>query len=218
MLDGKLTDRQWRQIASIVQAGIPIESIAEMSGVKIYEVFSHLRAIPADQLEPYNEINEIPGASSPESMQANWLTAVELNLLGVNLVGRGVKIAGHIGLPCEPTIDVGQDNNIQVRSVKKHHLYAVPVSVIMRLWELRPEPKHIAIRCGDSPIVERLIRKVIALSINQSQWSEVNVEEHISALMEKRSSITSRDERIRQRAAVLRIENGEIQEYVTEVV
>ncbi|MCB2215690.1 MAG: hypothetical protein KQH59_06460 [Desulfobulbaceae bacterium] len=171
----QLTELQWVQIASIIAAGIPIESVERNLGLSCYQIDKQCRRIK--ELESFVRIETLTGIIPFNEIPADWFTAAELSVIGVSIMGRGIKVVGRIALKCDPVLKLDQGTSeIHVASARKHALYRIAKEIAVRLWELRPEPASLMVKNGDQYIIERLMRKIAVLAFNLTpHWAEVEL-------------------------------------------
>jgi hypothetical protein len=177
MVTTEFTDHQWMQIATMLNGGegIPIESVSARLGVGSFEICQRCSLIK--KLNSYVLVKAVSGALSYSCVPANHFTARELGLLGVRILGRGLKVTGRVAVPCEPSPEVDLvTGDIVVRLSRKKTLYEIPVQFIARFWELRPGPNEMSIRAGDTQFTEMLTRKISALLFEAKEhWTGVEL-------------------------------------------
>lgn len=204
-----LADSQWDQIAAIINNSLlPVERVAERIGLDLYKImFRCSKSTGGNAPVSYKTV---PDALSLSDVPANWLTAAELGFLGVRIVGRGVKSCGHIAAPCALQIEF-EPSTAFIVAERKASLYPVPVSVILRLWELRPDQEEYRIGNGDALVIDGLLRKVVALRLDDgTHWTNVDIGPHKKELMDVKADDLSRGARTLLRAEVIQIADGEI--------
>lgn len=219
MASNEFNDSQWLQIATIIDngLGIPIESVSENLGVSSYEISQRCSAIT--KMNSYVRIKTLTGALLIKDVPSNWFTAAEFNLLGFNIMGRGVQVAGRMILPCSPRAEVDDSTgDIVVVLMKKTILYAVPDSVAMRLWELRSEGEAISVSQGGAVVIESLLKKMISIEFEKRcHWMEIDLSTHKKELLSIKEAGLTEEEKRSLRNEVMNIRDGIIQDYSREI-
>ncbi len=219
MVSNEFNDSQWLQIATIIDNGngIPIESVSENLGVSSYEISQRCSTII--ELNSFVGIKTITEALMIEDVPANWFTATELNLLGVNIMGRGVRVAGRVVLPCSRRAEIeGSTGDIVIVFMKKTILYEIPDSVAMRLWELRSEGEAISVSQGGAVVIESLLRKMISIQFEKRcHWMDVDLSTHKKELLSIKEAGLTEEEKRSLRNEVIKIQDGIIQDYLMEI-
>jgi hypothetical protein len=192
----QLTDLQWAQVASIIAAGVPIESFERNLSLQRYEITK--RCCSVEEVPSFVFIRSYKNIIPLEAVPENWLTASELALLGVSIMGRGVKVAGRIATRCSPMPEIDSiGGEIVVASTKRHNMYCLPKDTVLRWWELRPEQDSLLIRNGDQQSIDMLMRKLAVLVFDlDSHWSRVDLLPFKSELLTiKETTLTDKEKR-----------------------
>lgn len=200
----QLTDLQWEQVASIIAAGIPIESIERNLGLQRYEINERCKAI--DEPESFIGIKIYEKVVSKTEVPPNWLTPSELSLLAVRIVGRGITVAGRVVLPCEPAPKVDRETgDILIESTRKHNLYCLSTVVVRRLWELRPDQDTLVIRKGDHLLIDTLMKKMVSIMYCPDvHWLNIDLSQHQSQLIQIKETNLTKEEKAHERESLLR--------------
>lgn len=206
-----LTDENWLQIVTFLeQKQISIESVSERFGVTRLEIQQHIQLFK--ELDPCVTTKSFPGAMTLDQVNVTWLTNVEFNLLGVKIVGRGVKNVGRVLLSHPVSLEQdGRSGEIYAVSDAVHLLYPIPEVVLCELWRLRASRGERVLRIGDERYFELLMKRLAHLKIDRDgNWIETDLKRHKQDLIELRAHELNTEERIERREVLICISDGKI--------
>lgn len=213
-MEVKLTDENWLQIVTfITQDSIPIESVSEVFGVTRKDIQEHITIFK--ELDPCVSSRAVSGVMPIEEIEATWVTASELRLLGLKIRGLGVKKRGRVLLPLPGSLVLAADEIVKIDS-KRHALYNVPESVLRRLWFLRPGVAERRLRIGDDFLFELLMKRLSSFkSCSGCHWTELDLKNYKLELIRDRDGSEEKAKKQLRNEAV-RIEDKQISEYEGE--
>ncbi len=209
-----LTDENWLQIITFIkQDNISIESVSETFGVIRKDILTHISIFK--ELDLCVSTKAVSGAMAVEESEATWVTASELRLLGVKIRGLGVKKVGRVLMSLPSSLVLVAGEVMKVDS-KRHMLYSVPESVLLRLWRLRPGATERCLRIGDDFLMELLIKRLSFFkSSSLKHWTELNLKSYKQELIQSREEGDEKTKTQLRKEAV-RIEDKQILKYEGE--
>ncbi len=204
-----LSDENWLQIVTFIkQDNISIESVSETFGVTRKAILTHISIFK--ELDPCVSSKAVSGAMAVEATEVLWLTTVEYSLLGVKLVGRGLKNVGRVRLPQSVLLELDETaGEVVAVGEVTYLLYPVPETVLWELWRIRPWSGERELRIGDDMFLELLLKRLTYLKNGgDGSWSEIALKNYKPDLVVIRDILLSCEERRKSRAELIRISDG----------